>query len=322
MLKQKSILRLLVVFIILLFSCKSKEHQEVVVHFQRYDKAIFTKNSSQLLAEYPDFTPFYLQHIIKVGHDLDTTTITYFNEFKATYQNDAYDSVQLVFPDMKQTEKALGKALGNYKYFFPNDTLPEFYTHFSGFNEAIISKGNIISISLENYLGDCPFYDALGIYKYLREGMYPSKIPVDIVKILLLQKAAPEHATDNLLSAIIYQGKIYYALHQIFPEKDLSFLLNYTEIQQKWCEANEPTMWSFLIENKHLFSSDYRTIRHYIDPAPFTKGFPEESPGQTGIWVGYQIVENYMKNTETSLAELLQRTDYKTILQQAAYNPE
>lgn len=320
--KEKKETLLLSMLIILLLSCNSKQYTEVPVHFERYDQAVFSKELADLAKDYPEFTSFYLENIIKVGTLSDSTTVAFFNTFKDTYKNDVYNSVTTVFPSMKNIEKELGKAIGNYKNLFPNDSIPEFYTHFSGFNESIISTGNIISVSLENYLGESKFYDELGIYKYLRNGMHPEKIPVDIVKTLLLQKINPNNATDNLLATMIYQGKMYYVLSEIFPEKSIAFLLNFTKKQEKWCKANEPTMWSYLIENKHLFSSDYRTIRNYIDPAPFTKGFPDESPGQTGVWIGYQIIAHYMKNTETSLAELINTTDYQSILQQSAYNPE
>lgn len=322
MLKEKNTVVLLYLFSLLLISCNSKPAPEVLVHFKRYDQAVFSQNLPELAANYPDFTPFYLEHIVNIGTPSDSSTAAYLKEFTKTYRNNAYDSVQAVFPNMETIAKQLGSALGNYKAVFPTDSLPEFYTHFSGFNAPLVSVGNIVSVSLENYLGNSNFYNELGVYRYLRKGMYPNKIAVDIVKMLLLQKVASEGATDNLLSAMIYQGKVYYSLQQMFPQKTLPFLLNYTEEQEQWCKANEAKMWSFLIEQKHLFATNYRTIRSYIEPAPFTKGFPSESPGQTGVWIGYQIVKNYMNNTQTSLSQLLEKTDYPTILQQAAYNPE
>ncbi|PVX52484.1 uncharacterized protein YjaZ [Balneicella halophila] len=308
--------------IVLLSACNSKQHPEVLVEFQRFDEAVFSKNINELVADYPAFTPFYLEKIIKVGQAGDSTTVAYFQEFKNTYKSPIYDSVRVVFRTMDSVEKQLALALGNYISYFPNDSIPKLYTHFSGFNESIITNGNIISISLENYLGKSNYYDQLGVYQYLREGMFPNKIPVDIMKMLLFQKVNPTNATDNLLSTMIYQGKVYYVLKELFPKKSLAFFLNYTPEQELWCEANEAMMWSYLVEHQHLFSSDYRTIRSYIDPAPFTKGFPTESPGQTGVWIGFQIVKDYMDNTQTNLTELLDNTDYSDILELSAYNPE
>lgn len=322
MINKKRNFLLIGIFTMLLFSCDSKQHPEVPVAFQRYDEAIFSQNIDELISKYPDFTPLYFKKIIEIGEPTAATTASYLEEFRKTYKKTVYDSVQLVFSTMHPIEKELGKALGNYKFLFLKDTLPEFYTHFSGFNQAIISNGNIISVSLENYLGNSSFYDELGVYQYLREGMYPNKIPRDIIKMLLLKEIELERTDYNLLAKMIYQGKIYYALQQIFPRKDLSFLLNYNTKQGTWCQNNEANMWHFIIENKHLFTTDYRIIRSYIDPAPFTKGFPNESPGQTGIWLGYQIVKNYVANSKTPLSDLIKETDYKKILKQAAYNPE
>lgn len=307
---------------VVLISCSNEENSEVPVKFQRYDKAVFSEDIPKLLHDYPAFTPFYFERIINIGNPSDSITPVFLQKFTATYKDNVYDSIQLVFPDMKKQEQELGKALGKYLAFFPTDSLPKFYTHFSGFNQAIIRTDNIISVSLENYLGHSTFYDKLGIYRYLRNGMFPDKIPIDIMKMLLFEKITPNRATENLLAAMIYQGKIYYCLKHFFPKKSLAFLLNYTEKQMQWCEDNEVTMWGFIVENKHLFSSDYRVIRSYIEPAPFTKYFPTESPGQTGIWIGYQIVKKYMEQTNARTEELLQTSDYQKILQKSAYNPE
>lgn len=322
MINKKSIAIHLSLLALLFVSCNRKQVPQVVVHFNRYDKAVFSQGINELMQNEPIFTPFYLNEIVQTGASTDSLTAEYLKKFTNTYRNNVYDSVQNAFLEMTSIEQDLGAALGNYKTFFPTDTLPLFYSHFSGFNESVVSVHNIISVSLENYLGKSHFYDELGIYKYLRKRMYPEKIAPDILKMLLLKKVAQDKSTDNLLASIIYQGRIFFILHKMFPEKQLSFLLNYTTEQEKWCSQNEAKMWSFLIEQKHLFSSNYRIIRSYIDPAPFTKYFPKESPGQAGIWLGYQIVKDYVANSKTSLLDLTKETDYKKILEQAAYNPE
>ncbi len=307
---------------LLLFSCNSEKNRPIPIKMERFDKAIFTNNLSELVEKYPDFAPFYLEKIIEVGSPTDSATQKYFQKFQDTYQKDVYDSVKITFKNIQKIEAELGKALGNYKAIFPHDSLPKFYTHFSGFNTSIISTKTIISVSIENYLGNSSFYDKLGIFHYLRKKMYPEKIPIDIVKRLLFYKITSKNAFNNLRNAMIYEGKMLYALQQIFPNRSVEFFLNYSEEQTLWCKENEPMMWQFIIEQKHLFSSNYKIIRRYIDEAPFTKGFPNNSPGQTGSWIGYQIVKKYAKNTQTPLRTLLDETNYEKILKESTYNPE
>jgi len=64
-------------------------------------------------------------------------------------------------------------------------------------------------------------------------------------------------------------------------------------------------------------------IIRYINASPTTSGFPLDSPGRTGVWIGWQIVRKYMKNfPETTLSELMQNSDYQQILNDSKYFPE
>ena len=77
-----------------------------------------------------------------------------------------------------------------------------------------------------------------------------------------------------------------------------------------------------MIEKKHLFSTDLMVVKRYIDESPFTKSFSAESPGRTGIWIGWQIVRNYMKNNpDVSLQDLIENSNYQEILNKSKYNP-
>ncbi len=93
--------------------------------------------------------------------------------------------------------------------------------------------------------------------------------------------------------------------------------------QMKWCKNNEAQMWSQLIERKMLFSNKRMDIIRYINPAPSTNGFPLESPGRTGVWLGWQIVRKYMdKFPETTLEGLMKNNNYQQILNDSEYFPE
>lgn len=82
-------------------------------------------------------------------------------------------------------------------------------------------------------------------------------------------------------------------------------------------------MWLHLVEKKMLYSSNRMDIIRYINDGPYTSGFPTESPARTGIWIGWQIVRQYMdKHPETTLPELMNNIDYQGILNASGYFPE
>jgi hypothetical protein len=61
----------------------------------------------------------------------------------------------------------------------------------------------------------------------------------------------------------------------------------------------------------------------YINDGPNTSGFPPSAPSKLGAFIGWQIVRQYMKKfPETTLADLMQNSDYQKILNDSKYFPE
>ena len=87
-------------------------------------------------------------------------------------------------------------------------------------------------------------------------------------------------------------------------------------------ERNEKKMWSYLIENKLLFSTDFFTINKFINDGPFTKDFSNESPARAANWIGLQIVNSYRKNnSDVNLEELMKNNNVQEILTLSKYSP-
>jgi hypothetical protein len=122
---------------------------------------------------------------------------------------------------------------------------------------------------------------------------------------------------------MIHQGKLMFFVDALLPEMQDSLKIGYTAKQIDWCERNEAQMWSQLIEYKMLYSNKRMDIIRYINNSPTTSGFPLESPGRTGVWIGWQIVRQYMeKFPETTLGDLMKNVDYQQILNDSKYFPE
>ena len=93
--------------------------------------------------------------------------------------------------------------------------------------------------------------------------------------------------------------------------------------QIEYCEAQEKNMWTYLIEEEVLFSSDKNDYqRNYFNEGPFTAPFGNDSPPRTGAWIGWQIVRKYMNaNPEVTIHDLLKDEDHQTIFQKSGYRP-
>jgi hypothetical protein len=108
----------------------------------------------------------------------------------------------------------------------------------------------------------------------------------------------------------------------LWAEND-ELIFGFTPNQMKFCRNNESQMWTYLLEHDLLFSTDHFVIRKLTGESPFTSYFTNESPGQAAAWIGFRIIELYMKrNSEVTLADLMQETDIQKILSKAKYSPK
>jgi uncharacterized protein YjaZ len=109
------------------------------------------------------------------------------------------------------------------------------------------------------------------------------------------------------------------------PELDEKLLMRYSIDEMKFCEDHEKEMWTYFIDQKYLFASDFDLKRRFIETAPFSKfGVPDDyqSPGAIGKWIGYKIVTSYMEeHPEVSVQELLAMTDASEIFKNSKYKP-
>lgn len=127
----------------------------------------------------------------------------------------------------------------------------------------------------------------------------------------------------SLLDNIIHHGKLMYFVDALLPEMHDSLKIGYTSLQLDWCEKNEAQMWSQLIEHKMLYSTKRMDIVRYINNSPTTSGFPLESPGRTGVWIGWTDCKGiHEKFPETPLDDLMKNNNYQQILNDSKYFPE
>ena len=106
---------------------------------------------------------------------------------------------------------------------------------------------------------------------------------------------------------MIEKGKKLYFLESMMPEKEKHILIGYTAEQLNWCETSEGEIWAFYNEKDLFYTKNYMEHKKHVDDGPQTSGMPKEAPGNVGTWIGWQIVNQYMKNADgkVSLAMLL-----------------
>ena len=118
-----------------------------------------------LQKKYGRYWDTYTIGVLQLGRASDSNFFNLLALFlKDPVMREVADTVAIRYTDISDLEKQFSQAWAYYRYYFPQHTLPEVYTHISGFNQSIIVDSAAIGISLDNYLGkDCIFYSMLAV---------------------------------------------------------------------------------------------------------------------------------------------------------------
>ncbi len=144
----------------------------------------------------------------------------------------------------------------------------------------------------------------------------------DMLRGWILSEFEPENKKDEVLTQIVNFGKSMYFMDALFPFAPDHYKIGFTADEIQWCKENETTVWTKMIEEQQLYSTDVNVIRALTGPGPFSPGFPKESPAQIGYWMGWQIVKKYMdEHPKTTIEELMKMEDAQSLLRQSKYKP-
>jgi hypothetical protein len=295
------------------------------VKINRYDKDLFSVNKKDIKNELKKLKSKY--SFFLDGDLEDPANIRQLSE----YLNDPqmiknYKEVQKQYPDLTELEKELSGELSYFAYYFPDHRLPQVYTYVCGmdFENPVIYADSVLIIALDMYLGkDYSLYTNYGLPAYIRYGMSKEYIARDCAEAIAKYYEYQEMKDATCLEYMVYNGKQQFFIDALLPEVSDTIKMEFSKKQLDWCYENEAKMWMFFINNKMLYSKDYTTFMKFINKGPFTTAFGKDSPARTAVWIGWQIVRDYIRNTgQINLKKLIEMKDAQQILQISKYKPK
>ena len=230
---------------------------------------------------------------------------------------------QKIFKDFASVEEELATLFKHIKYYRPRFKEPNIVTMITNidYDRRIIYADSLLLISLDAYLGkDHRFY--ADFPSYISENNSKDHIVVDAANAIINTQISPLKER-TFLGRMIYEGKRLHLLNTYLPQVPEKEKIGYKKEKLDWAIANEEQIWMFFIENDLLYNTDSKLIKRFIDNAPFSKFYLEEdklSPGSIGKWIGWQIVDSYMKHNDVSLQNLF-NTSAVEILNKSNYKP-
>lgn len=334
-LKQTHIVLILCAFF--LVSCRLKpsdpkeraqEAEVAVIRYDRLQNEYVEFNSflalKKMNTEYPLLTKYLIEDVLKLGpvddpHISDKLKAYFSDSTLRVLSSDALAR----YKDMSPIEEKFARGFKRLKKELPSVKIPGVYSQISALNESVVVGDSLLGFSIDKYMGsDYPLYKRF-FYDYQCKSMTPERIVPDCFAFYLLSEYPfPTQNDYSLLDCMMHRGKIHYVVGKLLdfdsPGKELGF----TEQEEMWCNTNRKSVWDYMLAGGHLHSTDPMVIRKYLDPAPFTAFFGDDSPSMTGVWMGKQIVESYMKHhKDVSIEQLMKMTDYRRMLADADFNP-
>jgi hypothetical protein len=323
-------------FLLSLFGCKS-DHLDVDIssikvgiEVKRMEQELFQTESnntnekhSQLLEKYGSLYQLFFENMLGEGSVHDPMASTYLEQFIGNKDMQTfYLEIDTKFNDFSAYETDFVDAFKHYKYYFPDSTIPTIVTFYSNFNANAFPIGKQLGIGLDMYLGTeneiVKSIPTASLPQFIKDKMDSKFLVADGLKYWLYNRFFEEDNQD-FLAEIISSGKIMYLMDALLPNKSDAIKMGYTEEELTWCEKSEVQIWEILINEELLYSKDQKKIAQFTTNGPFTKGLPEESPSMVGIWIGWQMVKDYVEDNGASVLDLLAETNHRKILK--SYNP-
>jgi len=309
---------------------------KVDIPIERFDKSFFaldtnnlTPGLKELLRTHPDFYNDFMQQILGVsGSDTNKVTQDVSKVFIRGYSS-MYQSLGKQYSNVDWLQKDIQKAFQYVKYYFPEYKTTKVIL-FMGPLDApgVALTGSGIAVGLHQFGGkDFPAYQSMEAQQlfpaYISRRFEPQYIVVNSMKAVIEDIYPDRSGAKGLIEQMIEKGKQWWLLDKFLPATPDSLKTGFTKQQLNWCEENEGMIWNDIITTqKDLYTKDPMVIQNYLGEAPFTQSLGPYSPGNSGQWIGWQIVKKFAdKNSSMKVADVL-KTDARKILEESKYKPK
>ncbi len=335
---------LILVTISLLSACKNDNAPDVTgidadVKILRTENEIFNihevNDIDSLIKNHPAFYQLYFKEILMFPNDNNQDSIYKSLQMfvKDSLVKDLFEKVKKKYNDMSAIKDQTDQMYRYLLYYFPDKiSLPNLYTFISEFGYQIFifqddGGKDGIGIGLDMFLYPDINYkmidpDNTNFSDYITRTWNTDHLVKKIADLHVsdIVGEAPGH---RLIDQMIHNGKMLYITDLLLPSVHDSIIVEYTGSQLKWCQENELQIWSFFFDQKLFYESNPAKISKYINPSPKSPDMPDEAPGRTSNYIGWQIVKTYMeKYPSTTVNDLINLKDSQMIMEKSKYKPK
>lgn len=321
---------------LLLWSCKTEGDEERCafipdaketpdLQIAHYEDSIINLDSKQQLISFLTRKPIIRDFVFK-RQEYPNDSV-FINTLFKKVTHPSFDTLLLeskrVFADGAALEQQFEEAFANLKYYYPDFIAPRVETVINGLDTDLFVSDSLIIIGLDSFLGRGAKYRP-NVYEYLlrqynKENIVPSCM-------LLFGISNRFNKTDEgdrtVLADMVAYGKSFYFAKHMLPCVPDSIFIWYTAEEMRGSRKNQDLIWKRFVADDILFSTSHMTKQKYLGERPKTLEVGPECPGRIAQFVGWQVVNAYMKeNPEVTLPALMNERSGPKIFRESKYKP-
>jgi len=285
----------------------------------------------KLIRVYGSFWEEYSEGIIRLGPFYEPNTVSELRRFLSDpfmiETVAAIDTTSGSVNRMNDVSLELENGFKRFHHLMPNEPVPDVILMNSAFHFAVFPTEDYVAIGLDLFLGhehsitESLAPDVFPQYQKLR--MHPDLITANAFKGWLKVHFMNRGYNGEMLAQdLLYCGKVLWLADKCLPELHEHLLMAWTPEDLAWANANEENIWLELQPQDVLFETNRNLYNRWLQEGPFTRAgaIPQSSPDRLGIWMGWQMVNDYMDHhSDISIDELFDEQDPTAFLK--TYRP-
>lgn len=324
-----------VVLMVALWSCGKDEEDACVyvpetsdktdITIERFEDSLPGIRSKKELVGFLTRQPVIRDHIFRrTQYPNDSVFINeIYQRFTNRHIQTLLAETKAVFGDLSALEAQFEEAFTNIRYYYPDFVPPKVKTLVSGLDTDMVVSDSLIIVSLDYYLGPGAKYKPK-VYDYiLRQYKKENIVPSVMLIYGIGDTVNKTDLSDKTVVAdmMAYGKSFYFAKHMLPCVPDSTFIW-YTPEEISGARKNQDLIWARLIQDNVFYSTSHVIKQKYLGERPKTLEVGEDCPGRIAQWVGWQIVNQYMKDhPNTTLPQLMEIANAQQIFKESGYKP-
>ncbi len=302
----------------------SLEYHRLDQELAQADTNSLDEFNQRMLETYNMAWVHYAGGVLRQGDPRDPMFSDNFKRFFShPFVNATMNAVDSTYGDVSDLNKQIEEGFKHLKYYYKDALMPKIvYTNnfFNYYTNPVIAVDSMLLVGLDFYLGkDHWLVKTLPMTEhpqYIRDEMSKEFVVVNAMKAWFQHKYLPEPKHEDFLEALIYNGKLMYAMDALMPDIPDHVKLKYSKSEMEWCVGNENRIWLTLVDRDLIHNTNQKQINDYFRKGPFTPSLKgNDTPDRVGMFMGWSIVKDYMaEHTDKSLVDLLKEKNNQSIL--------